>query len=94
VWKWRLRSNYPFVSGITPTAGGVAFFGDMGGNFYAVDASNGKQLWAQKLDGGIGGGVITYRANGSQKVAVAAGMTSVFWPTVPAHAKILIFGLN
>ena len=94
VWKWRLKSNYPFVSGITPTAGGVAFFGDMGGNFYAVDAGNGKQLWAQKLDGGIGGGVITYRANGSQKVAVAAGMTSVFWPTVPAHAKILIFGLN
>ena len=33
VWKWRLKSNYPILSGITPTAGGIVFFGDMGGNF-------------------------------------------------------------
>ena len=38
-WKWRLKSNYPIVSGMTPTAGGVVFFGDLGGNFYALDAS-------------------------------------------------------
>jgi hypothetical protein len=31
VWKWRLKSNYPIVSGMTPTAGGVVFFGDVGG---------------------------------------------------------------
>ena len=28
VWKWRLKSNYPIVGGMTPTAGGVVFFGD------------------------------------------------------------------
>jgi alcohol dehydrogenase (cytochrome c) len=38
--------------------------------------------------------VITYTANGSQKVAVAAGLTSIFSPTQPATAKIVIFGLN
>ena len=32
-WKWRIKTNYPIVSGITPTAGGVVFFGDVGGNF-------------------------------------------------------------
>ena len=59
---------------MTPTAGGVVFFGDMGGNFYALDSSNGEKLWAQHLGGAIGGGVITYTANGAQKVAVAVGV--------------------
>jgi alcohol dehydrogenase (cytochrome c) len=93
-WKWRLKSNYPTLSGLTPTAGGVVFFGDMGGNFYAVDASNGQRLWGQKLEGAVGGGVITYTANGSQRVAVAAGLTSVLWPTEVATAKIVILGLS
>ena len=44
VWKWRLKTNYPILSGVTATAGGLVFFGDMGGNFYAVDASGGQRL--------------------------------------------------
>ena len=48
---------------------GVVFFGDIGGNFYALDAANGQKLWGQELGGAIGGGVITYTANGAQKVA-------------------------
>ena len=93
-WKWRSKSNYPTLSGITPTGGGLVFFGDMGGNFYAVDASNGRRLWRQKLEGAVGGGVITYMANGSQKVAVAAGLSSIAWPTEVATAKIVILGLG
>jgi outer membrane protein assembly factor BamB len=57
VWKWRVKTNYPIQSGMTPTAGGVVAFGDMGGNFYAVDATNGQKLWGQKIGGAIGGGV-------------------------------------
>ena len=45
-------------------------------NFYALDAANGHKLWGQKIGGAVGGGVITYIANGAQKVAVAAGMAS------------------
>jgi hypothetical protein len=41
LWKWRLKSNYPILSGMTLTAGGVVFFGDIGGNFYTLDAANG-----------------------------------------------------
>jgi alcohol dehydrogenase (cytochrome c) len=93
-WKWRVKTNYPIVSGITPTGGGLVFFGDMGGNFYAVDAASGQKLWSTKLDGAIGGGVITYSAGGSQKVAVAAGLTSILWPTQQATAKVVIFGLD
>jgi alcohol dehydrogenase (cytochrome c) len=93
IWKWRLKSNYPILSGVTPTAGGIVFFGDMGGNAYAVDSLSGKPLWRQKLDGAIGGGVITYLAGGSQKVALTAGLSSILWPTQQATAKIVVLGL-
>ena len=93
-WRWRLKSNYPVLGGLTPTAGGVVFFGDMGGNFYALDASSGQRLWGQKIGGGIGGGVITYVAGGGQKLAVATGFTSIFWPTEVTTGKIVILGLD
>lgn len=93
-WRWRVKTNYPIVSGVTSTGGGLVFFGDMGGNFYAVDAASGRKLWSAKLDGAIGGGIITYNAGGSQKVAVAAGLTSILWPTEQATAKIVILGLD
>ena len=93
VFKWRAKSNYPILGGITPTAGGLVFFGDMGGNFYALDVRNGARLWSKKLDGAIGGGVVTYLADGQQKVAVAAGMTSLAWPAEITTAKIVVMGL-
>jgi len=93
-WKWRAKSSYPIQSGMTPTAGGIAFFGDMGGYVYAVDTASGQKLWGQKLDGAIGGGVITYTVNSVQKVAVAAGLTEVLWPTQIATAKVVILGLK
>jgi alcohol dehydrogenase (cytochrome c) len=94
VWKWRIKTNYPIQSGVTPTAGGIVFFGDMGGNFYAVDAINGQKLWDQKIGGAVGGGVITYQINGSQKVAVATGLTEILWPTEITTAKVSILGLD
>ena len=94
VWKWRVKTNYPIQSGMTPTAGGVVFFGDMGGNFYAVDADNGRKLWGQKIGGAIGGGVITYTAGGAQKIAVATGLTEILWPTEITTAKVSILGLD
>ena len=94
VWKWRLKSNYPIVGAMTPTTGGVVFFGDLGGNFYALDAATGEKLWSQDLGGAIGGGVITYTANGAQKVAVASGFTILAWPTKIVTAKIVVLGLD
>jgi alcohol dehydrogenase (cytochrome c) len=93
VWKWRAKTNYPVIGGITPTAGGVVFFGDVGGNFYALDAATGEKLWGQDLGGAIGGGVITYPADGAQRVAVAAGLTNLVWPVKVVRAKIVVLGL-
>jgi len=55
VWKWRLKSNYPIVAAWTPTAGGVLFFGDVGGHFYALDSATGQKLWGEALDGALAG---------------------------------------
>jgi hypothetical protein len=43
------------------------FFGDLGGNFYALGAATGQKLWGQKIGGAIGGGVIAYNAAAPRK---------------------------
>jgi PQQ-dependent dehydrogenase (methanol/ethanol family) len=91
--KWQFKTPFPLMGGITPTAGGVLFFGDMGGNFYAFDAARGSKLWSTDLGGAIAGGVITYDTGAGQKVAVAAGMTSPIWPTPKVNGKIVVLGL-
>jgi alcohol dehydrogenase (cytochrome c) len=93
-WRWRAKTNYPIQSGMTPTAGGIVFFGDMGGNFYALDANDGHKLWGQKIGGAVGGGVITYMAGLSQRVAVATGLTEILWPTEFTTAKVSILGVS
>lgn len=92
-WRWRAHSNYPTLSGVTPTAGGLVFLGDHGGDLYALDSSSGQALWSLKVRGAIAGGIISYAVQGSQRIAVAYGMTSLLWATKPSSAKIMILGL-
>jgi alcohol dehydrogenase (cytochrome c) len=94
VWRWRAKTTYPIQSGMTPTVGGIVFFGDMGGNFYVLDTADGRKLWGQKIGGAIGGGVITYAVNGTQKIAVATGLTEVLWPTEITTARVSVLGLE
>ena len=94
VWKWRLKSNYPILGAMTPTAGGLAFFGDVGGNFYALDAATGEKLWGQKIGGALGGGVIAYKVGGREKIAVTTGFTNPAWPTEVATGKVVVLGLE
>jgi PQQ-dependent dehydrogenase (methanol/ethanol family) len=90
---WQFKAPFPLMSGVTPTAGGVLFFGDMGGTLYAFDSARGKKLWSSDLGGAIGGGVITYDTGAGQKVAVATGMTSPIWPTPKVNAQVVVFSL-
>jgi alcohol dehydrogenase (cytochrome c) len=91
--KWQFHAPFPLMGGVTPTAGGLVLFGDMGGNFYAFDAAHGKKLWSIDLGGAIAGGVITYDTGQGQKIAVAAGMTSAIWPTPKINGKVVVLGL-
>ena len=92
-WAWRAKSNYPILSGVTPTAGGVVMFGDMGGNFYVLRGDNGAKLWSQHFDGAIAGGVITYSTGAGQRVAFMAGLSHPLWPVEPKIGKIVILGM-
>ena len=58
-----------------------------GRQFYALDSSNGEKLRGQHLGGAIGGGVITYTANGAQKVAAAVGVVMAACTTILAFTR-------
>lgn len=70
---WRYQSSFPMVGGVLATAGNLVFAGEMDGNFDAFAAKNGTRLWHFNLGSGVNAPPITYRVNGVQYVAVAAG---------------------
>lgn len=74
--KWRYHSPAPLVAGVTPTAGGVTFTGDMADNFLVLDSATGKLLFKSATGGSVAGGVITYRLAGRQYVALTSGNVS------------------
>ena len=93
-WAWRAHLNYPVTSAITPTAGGVTFFGDMGGNVYALDTRTGDELYHYDVKTAVAGGVISYLTPaGDQRIAISTGMNSPIWPTKDGTAKLYVFGL-
>lgn len=92
--RWRYRSPTPLVAGITSTAGGLVFTGDLRGDFLAFDARTGAIRWRYHTGQPIGGGVVTYQAAERQLVAVAAGMHApVTWKLESPPAKVVVFGL-
>jgi len=92
--RWKFESPAPILAAVTPTAGGIVFFGDVGGNLYALDADDGQQRWKAKLDGAVGGGIISYAIKGRQRLAVTCGMQSPIWPAPKTTAKIVVYGLD
>jgi alcohol dehydrogenase (cytochrome c) len=71
--KWEYRMTDVNGSGILSTASDVVFSGGREGFFYALDARTGAMLWKAALGGQVASGPITYRVDGKQYVAVAAG---------------------
>jgi len=90
---WKYRSTMPVLGGVTPTAGGVVFAGELNGDAIALDSKSGAVVWRQPTANAIGGGVITYRAGGKQLVAVAAGFKTRVWPVPSESNRIIVFGL-
>jgi alcohol dehydrogenase (cytochrome c) len=71
--KWEYKMTDVTGSGILSTASDVVFSGGREGYFYALDARTGAMLWKAALGGQVASGPITYRVDGKQYVAVAAG---------------------
>jgi PQQ-dependent dehydrogenase (methanol/ethanol family) len=74
--RWKYKTDFPVVSGVTPTAGGVVFAGDTSGRFFGLDSDSGKPLYTLETKGMVAGGVITYSVAGKQYVALTSGNTS------------------
>jgi PQQ-dependent dehydrogenase (methanol/ethanol family) len=77
---------FPNWSGVLVTAGGLAFYGSLGGDFRAVDRSTGKVLWSRKLGSGVIGNPITYSVKGKQYVSVWSGIGG--WIGLPVTAGL------
>ena len=92
--RWKFAAPRPVLAGVTPTASGLVFTADIGGNMYAFDAASGRALWKQDLGQSIGGGVVSYLADGKQRIGVAVGMRSPIWPGGSAASRIVVFGLR
>jgi alcohol dehydrogenase (cytochrome c) len=74
--RWKYHTDKPVVAGITPTAGGVTFAGDLGGNLFVFDSKSGALVNKVQTGGALAGGVVTYEAGGHQYVAFADGNIS------------------
>src|SRR5579863_5401464 len=71
--KWEFRYFSPPWGGALSTAGGVVFAGDSEGNFTAMDARTGKDLWHMQLGAAIYSSPMTYSLDGKQFVVIPAG---------------------
>jgi alcohol dehydrogenase (cytochrome c) len=74
--RWKYHTEKPVVAGVTPTAGGVTFAGDLGGNLFVFDSKSGAVLNKVQTNGSLAGGLVTYEAGGRQYVAFADGNVS------------------
>ena len=73
--KWEFKLLSPGMDGLLSTAGGLVFGGTDEGNFFALDAENGKLLWDLQLGGSIRANPMGFGVDGKQYVAIAAGWT-------------------
>lgn len=74
-----LKWEYPMLTvpwaGVLTTAGDLAFGGTTDGQFFALDARTGEELWFAQLGGMIATNPITYLNQGKQHLAITAGTT-------------------
>jgi alcohol dehydrogenase (cytochrome c) len=75
--KWEFRLHSPAIGGVLSTAGGLVFSGAEEGDFFALDAANGKALWRYQTGGAIHANPISYESAGRQFVMIAAGQSLV-----------------
>jgi alcohol dehydrogenase (cytochrome c) len=72
--KWDFRQSVPQTeAGILTTGSDVLFSGSRDGNFYALDARDGKLLWKTNLGPSVAAGPMSYGVNGKQYVSIMVG---------------------
>jgi len=89
---WVRHWPTPLVAGVTATAGGVLFTGDLDDNFLVLDAKTGTTLYTFNTGGSVAGAVISYENGGKQYVATTSGAVSGFFGGNGTSA-VIVFAL-
>jgi alcohol dehydrogenase (cytochrome c) len=77
-WTHELGEGRP-GAGVLTTDSGIAFTGDVHGNFLALNISDGKTLWHAGLGSSIQNSPITYELDGRQYLVTAGGGVIFAW---------------
>ncbi|HEX4152243.1 MAG TPA: PQQ-binding-like beta-propeller repeat protein [Steroidobacteraceae bacterium] len=70
---WQYKAPQPLIGGALATGGNLVFMGEGNGWFDAFNAKTGELVWRYNLSAGVNAPPVTYRVNGEQYIAVAAG---------------------
>jgi alcohol dehydrogenase (cytochrome c)/quinohemoprotein ethanol dehydrogenase len=73
---WRVERPGAANGGALATAGGLVFQGTGAGQFTALDATNGKELWSAPTQTGVVAAPMTYAIDDEQYVAIMVGTGS------------------
>ena len=71
--QWRHKMKTAPWSGVLSTGGNLVFGSTMEGNFFALDAQTGKDLWHFPANEVSYANPISYLSNGKQQIAIAIG---------------------
>ena len=71
--RWEFREFSGAWAGVFSTAGGLVFSGDGQGNFIALDAESGKDLWHMPLGADVHSAAISYGIGVRQFITIPAG---------------------
>jgi alcohol dehydrogenase (cytochrome c) len=71
--RWRWRNDIPMCASLLTTAGGLVFGGEPTGEFNALDAETGDQLWQFQCGSGHHSSPCSYSVDGRQYIAVPTG---------------------
>ncbi|MEE2778302.1 MAG: PQQ-binding-like beta-propeller repeat protein [Acidobacteriota bacterium] len=73
---WLVELEGAVSTGALATAGGIVFVGDTAPSLKAFDDATGEMLWEKALDDNPSSSVITYSVDGTQYVAIVAGVNN------------------
>jgi len=86
--KWRVPlDDFQIWSAMLSTGGGLLFTGKETGEFIALDADTGKQVWQFQTGSGINAMPVTYTVNGQQYVTVLSGVGGLYWNVARERLK-------
>ena len=88
--KWRVPLLDFQIWSAMLASGDLLFTGKETGEFIALDAATGKQLWQFQTGSGVNAMPVTYTYKGKQYVTVLSGIGGLYWNTNRERLKDIV----